>query len=90
VAEWISGPDTEGNRIPFGAEQMFSPERADCVFESALAFWICGKLMRSSKHQAIGKRMLLRIMDFQRLERGDPGYGLSDTRGRGGIPEAAS
>jgi hypothetical protein len=84
VAEWISGPDTDGNRIPFGAEQMFSPERADCVFESALAFWIYGKLMRSAKHQSIGKRMLVRIMDFQRLERGDPGHGLWNTRGRGG------
>jgi hypothetical protein len=84
VAEWISGPDTDGNRIPFGAEQMFSPERADCVFESALAFWMYGKLAGSARHQSIGEKMMVRIMDFQRLERGDKGYGLWNTRGRGG------
>jgi hypothetical protein len=84
VAEWISGPDFEGRRNAFGAEQMFSPERADCVFESGLAFWIYGKLAASARHCAVGERMLTRIMDFQRLERGDPGYGLWNTRGRSG------
>jgi hypothetical protein len=84
VSEWVSGPDTEGVRIAYGAEQQQSPERADCVFESALAFWIYGKLAASVKHRRISENMLARIMDFQRLERGDPGYGLWNTRGRGG------
>ncbi len=84
VAEWISGPDIEGNRIAFGAEQMFSPERADCVFQSALAFWMYGKIAASPRHQTIGRNMLNRIMDFQRLEPGDPGYGLWYSRGRSG------
>lgn len=84
VAEWISGPDFEGRRMAFGAEQMFSPERADCVFESGLAFWMFGKLTRSAAHGSVGEKMLRRIMDFQRLERGDPGYGLWNTRGRAG------
>jgi hypothetical protein len=84
VAEWISGPDFEGRRMAFGAEQMFSPERADCVLESGLAFWMFGTLTRSAAHQGVGKKMLARIMDFQRLERSDPGYGLWNTRGRAG------
>jgi hypothetical protein len=84
VAEWVSGPDFEGRRMAFGAEQMFSPERADCVFESGLAFWMFGKLTRSAAHGSVGRNMLARIMDFQRLERGDPGYGLWNTRGRAG------
>ncbi|MCE5306008.1 MAG: AGE family epimerase/isomerase [Acidobacteriales bacterium] len=84
VAEWISGPDFEGRRIAFGAEQMFSPERADCVFESGLAFWLYGQLTKSFAHRVVGQKMLERIMDFQRLERGDPGYGLWNTRGRAG------
>jgi len=84
VAEWISGPDFEGRRVAFGAEQMFSPERADCVFESGLAFWLYGQLTKDEAHRAVGERMLVRIMDFQRLERGDPGYGLWNTRGRAG------
>ena len=50
VAEWISGPDIEGNRIPFGKRQGSSPERADCVFESALAFWLYGKVAASDRH----------------------------------------
>lgn len=84
VSEWVSGPDTEGVRIACGAEQQQSPERADCVFESALAFWLYGKLAGSARHRRIAENMLARIMDFQRLERGDPGYGLWNTRGRGG------
>jgi len=84
VAEWISGPDFEGRRIAFGAEQMFSPERADCVFESGLAFWLYGRLTGSAAHRRVGETMLVRIMDFQRLERDDPGYGLWNTRGRAG------
>jgi hypothetical protein len=84
VSEWVSGPDIEGVRIAYGAEQQQSPERADCVFESALAFWIYGKLAGSARHRRIAENMLARIMDFQRLERGDPGYGLWNTRGREG------
>ena len=84
VAEWVSGPDIEGNRNAFGAEQMFSPERADCVFQSALAFWLYGKLARSPRHQTAGANMLRRIMDFQRLEARDAGYGLWYSRGRSG------
>ncbi|MEK7404671.1 MAG: hypothetical protein AAB225_06145 [Acidobacteriota bacterium] len=84
VAEWISGPDIDGNRNAFGAGQMFSPERADCVFQSGLAFSLYGKVAASRRHQAIGRHMLNRIMDFQRLEPADPGYGLWYTRGRGG------
>jgi hypothetical protein len=84
VAEWVSGPDIEGNRNAFGAEQMFSPERADCVFQSGLAFWLYGKLARSPRCQSAGGNMLRRIMDFQRLEAHDPGYGLWYSRGRSG------
>lgn len=84
VAEWISGPDIDGKRNAFGAGQMFSPERADCVFQSGLAFWMYGKVAASHRHQVIGRNMLNRIMDFQRLEPTDPGYGLWYTRGRGG------
>jgi hypothetical protein len=84
VSEWVSGPDTAGRRIAFGAEQRQSPERADCVFESALAFGIYGKLTGSARHDRISQNMLARMMDFQRLERGDRGYGLWNTRGRAG------
>jgi len=84
VAEWISGPDIEGNRIPFGKRQGFSPERADCVFESALAFWLYGKLLASDRHMEIGRNMLTNIMDFQRLSANDEYYGLWYTRGREG------
>jgi len=84
VSEWISGPDIEGVRLAYSAEQLQAPERADCVFESALAFWIHGKLAGSAQHQRIAENMLVRIMDFQRLERGDRGYGLWNTRGRAG------
>jgi hypothetical protein len=84
VSEWVSGPDIEGVRIAYAEEQLQSPERADCVFESALAFWIHGKLTGSARHRRIGENMLVRIMDFQRLERGDRGYGLWNTRGRAG------
>jgi hypothetical protein len=84
VSEWVSGPDIEGVRIAYGAEQQQSPERADCVFESALAFWLYGRLAGSPPHRRMAENMLVRIMDFQRLERGDPGYGLWNTRGRGG------
>ena len=84
VAEWISGPDIEGNRIPFGKRQGFSPERADCVFESALAFWLYGKVASSDRHLEIGRNMLFNIMDFQRLGADDPFYGLWYTRGREG------
>ena len=84
VAEMISGPDTNGIRVAHGVEQLMTADRADCVFESALAFWMYGKLAASARHRAIGEAMLSRIMDFQRLETGDPGYGLWNTRGRGG------
>ena len=84
VAEWISGPDMDGNRIPYGKGQMFSPERADCVFESAVAMWLYGKVVSSPRHAEIGRNMMRRIMDFQRLERGDRFYGLWYTRGRSG------
>ena len=84
VAEWISGPDIEGNRIPFGKRQGFSPERADCVFESALAFWLYGKVGASERHLGIGRNMLANIMDFQRLSANDEYYGLWYTRGREG------
>jgi hypothetical protein len=84
VAEWISGPDIEGNRIPFGKRQGFSPERADCVFESALAFWLYGKVAASERYQTTGRNMLFNIMDFQRLSVRDQFYGLWYTRGREG------
>lgn len=84
VAEWISGPDLEGNRIPFGKRQGFSPERADCVFESGLAFWLYGKVAASDRHMQIGRNMLVNIMDFQRLNASDEFYGLWYTRGREG------
>ncbi len=84
VAEWISGPDIEGNRIPFGKRQGYSPERADCVFESALAFWLYGKVGASDRHLAIGRNMLTNVMDFQRLSANDEYYGLWYTRGREG------
>jgi len=84
VAEWISGPDIEGNRIPFGKRQGFSPERADCVFESALAFWLYGEVNSSDRHLEIGRNMLRNIMDFQRLNADDSFYGLWYTRGREG------
>jgi hypothetical protein len=84
VAEWISGPDIEGNRIPFGKRQGFSPERADCVFESGLAFWLYGKIAISERHRTIGRNMLFNIMDFQRLDVNDPFHGLWYTRGREG------
>jgi len=84
VAEWISGPDIEGNRIPFGKRQGFSPERADCVFESALAFWLYGKVAASKRHAEIGRNMLFNVMDFQRLDLNDEFYGLWYTRGREG------
>jgi hypothetical protein len=54
------------------------------MFESALTFWMRGRLAGSPQHPRISENMLVRIMDFQRLERGDPGYGLWNTRGRGG------
>ncbi len=84
VAEWISGPDIEGNRIPFGKRQGFSPERADCVFESALAFWLYGKVAGTNRHAEIGRKMLVNIIDFQRLSANDEYYGLWYTRGREG------
>jgi hypothetical protein len=84
VAEWISGPDIEGNRISFGKRQGFSPERADCVFESALAFWLYGKVAASERHRTTGRNMLFNIMDFQRLSVNDAFYGLWYTRGREG------
>jgi hypothetical protein len=84
VAEWISGPDIEGNRIPFGKRQGYSPERADCVFESALAYWLYGKVAASDQHKAVGRNMLFNVMDFQRLSVNDSFYGLWYTRGREG------
>jgi hypothetical protein len=84
VAEWISGPDLEGNRIPFGKRQGYSPERSDCVFESALAFWLYGKVNQSDRYLAIGHNMLANVMDFQRLSANDSYYGLWYTRGREG------
>ena len=84
VAEWISGPDIEGNRIPFGKRQGFSPERTDCVFESALAFWLYGRVAGTSRHLDIGRNMLVNVMDFQRLSANDEYYGLWYTRGREG------
>ena len=84
VTEWISGPDIEGHRIAYATEQQFSPERADCLFQSGLAFWLYGKLMGNPRYRQVGENMLKRIMDFQRLEKGDRGYGLWNTRGRGG------
>lgn len=86
VAEWISGPDIDGNRIPYGKGQMFSPVRADCVFESGLAFWLYGNLASSDRHRHIGRNMLAAVMDFQRLDRDDEQYGLWYTRGRSGPP----
>jgi hypothetical protein len=86
VTEWISGPDGEGNRIPYGKGQLFAPDRADCVFESGIAFLLYGRLTASARHTSIGRNMLDRVMDFQRLDAGDPFAGLWYTRGRGGPP----
>jgi len=84
VSEWISEPDINGNRIPYGKGQMFSPERADCVFESGLAFSLYGKLARTERYRRVGENLLLSILDFQRLGRDDTRYGLWNTRGRTG------
>jgi hypothetical protein len=84
VAEWISGPDGEGNRIPYGKGQIFSPDRADCLFESGIAFLVYGKVSGSVRHTDIGRNLLTRVLDFQRLEGGDEHAGLWYTRGRSG------
>jgi hypothetical protein len=86
VTEWISGPDINGNRIPYGKGQMFSPERADCVFESGLAFCLFAKAADSSSHLRVGRNLLFSVLDLQRLGRNDPRYGLWYTRGRSGPP----
>jgi hypothetical protein len=86
VTEWISGPDINGNRIPYGKGQVFSPERADCVFESGVAFCLYAKAADSARHLDIGKNLLMSVLDLQRLERNDPRYGLWYTRGRSGPP----
>jgi hypothetical protein len=86
VAEWMSCPDINGNRIPYGKGQMFSPVRADCVFESGLAFWLYGKVASNTRHQKVGENMLAAVMDFQRLDADDKEYGLWYTRGRSGPP----
>jgi len=86
VTEWISGPDTEGNRIPYGKAQMFASDRTDCVFESGIAFILYGKLAASPRHTRIGENLLMRVLDFQRLDRDDSRYGLWYTRGRSGPP----
>jgi hypothetical protein len=86
VTEWISGPDGEGNRIPYGKGQLFAPDRADCVFESGLAFLLHGRAAESPRHARIGRQLLQRALDFQRLEAGDQYYGLWFTRGRSGPP----
>jgi hypothetical protein len=86
VSEWISGPDINGNRIPYGKGQMFSPERADCVFQSGLAFRLYGEVAASERHRGIGGNLLRSILDLQRLDRDDARYGLWYTRGRSGPP----
>lgn len=86
VSEWISGPDINGNRIPYGKGQMFSPERADCVFQSGLAFRLYGDVAASARHRGIGENLLRSILDLQRLDRDDARYGLWYTRGRSGPP----
>jgi hypothetical protein len=86
VSEWISGPDIHGNRIPYGKGQMFSPERADCVFQSGLAFRLYGDVAASARHRGIGENLLRSILDLQRLDRDDARYGLWYTRGRSGPP----
>ena len=86
VSEWISGPDINGNRIPYGKGQMFSPERADCVFQSGLAFRMYGDVAESGRHRGIGENLLRSILDLQRLGRDDARYGLWYTRGRSGPP----
>jgi hypothetical protein len=84
VTEWISGPDINGNRIPYGKGQMFSPERTDCVFESGIAFWLAGKVTGNPDRQKVGENLLHSVLDLQKLGRDDPRYGLWNTRGRGG------
>jgi hypothetical protein len=86
VTEWISGPDINGNRIPYGKGQMFSPERADCVFESGVALCLYAKAADSARHLEVGRNLLLSVLDLQRLGRNDPRYGLWYTRGRSGPP----
>jgi hypothetical protein len=86
VTEWISGPDINGNRIPYGKGQMFSPLRADCVFQSGLAFWLAGKVQARTDRQSVGENLLGAVLDLQRLRRGDTRYGLWYTRGRSGPP----
>lgn len=84
VFEWISGPNMDGNRVAFGAENIRTPERTDCLVESALAFWLYGKLADSPRHRGIGENMLIHAMDNQRLTRGDKRYGLWYSFGREG------
>jgi len=84
VTEWISGPDINGHRIPYGKGQMFSPQRTDCVFQSGLAFWLAGKVQARPDRQRIGDNLLRAVLDMQRLRRGDERYGLWYTRGRSG------
>jgi len=86
VTEWISGPDINGNRIPYGKGQMFAPLRADCVFQSGLAFSLAAKLSGRADRRKVGENLLLAILDFQRLGKDDPRYGLWNTRGRSGPP----
>jgi len=86
VAEWISGPDGEGNRIPYGKGQLFAPIRADCAFESGLAFLRYGAIASDPKRDLIGRNVLARVLDFQRLEGEDELAGLWYTRGRAGPP----
>ena len=86
VTQWISGPDGEGKRIPFGKEQMFDPGRADSLFQSGLAFLQYGTLASDPRHRSIGRNILLRVLDFQRLAADDEFAGLWFTRGRSGPP----
>jgi len=86
VAQWISGPDGEGKRIPFGKEQMFDPGRADSLFQSGLAFLQYGTLASDPRHRSIGRNILLRVLEFQRLSPDDEFGGLWFTRGRSGPP----
>jgi len=86
VTEWISGPDINGRRIPYGKGQMFSPQRTDCVFQSGLAFWLAGKAQARPDRQRVGENLLQSVLDLQRLGRGDARYGLWYTRGRSGPP----
>lgn len=86
VCEWISGPDINGNRIPYGKGQMFSPLRTDCVFQSGLAFWLAGKVQARPDRQKVGENLLAAVLDLQRLGRDDAQYGLWYTRGRSGPP----